>query len=75
MSATEDVEKGAPLPDGDHVLRYVRGGLVDGETGKIHASAFVPSDGEKAASVNWLKRFPQSLADQIVHVANCRRLK
>jgi hypothetical protein len=74
MSETTDIQKGEPLPGEHHVLRYVGGGLVDRETNRIHGSAFVPREGEKAPSVNWLERFPSPIENQLASVAKCKRL-
>lgn len=47
--------RGDPLPDDDHVVRYVRPGLIDGEA--VDGDAFQRREGEPAPSINWLDCF------------------
>lgn len=46
---------GDPIPDDDHVVRYVRPGLID--EGKVDGGAFVRAATHSALSVNWLEFF------------------
>ena len=47
--------KGDLLPDDDHVVRYVRPGLIDGK--QVDGGAFVRKEEETALSINWLDYF------------------
>ena len=69
--------KGDSLPSVDHVVRYIRPGLVDGED--IDGEAFRGSpekDGEIACSINWLDYFRnQSKEQQLREVRRLIRLE
>jgi hypothetical protein len=54
--------KGDLLPDNDHVVRYVRPGLIDGE--EVTGDAFHRKEGEPAPSINWLDHFRNQPKEQ-----------
>lgn len=63
---------GNRIPDGDHVVRHVRGGLI--ENGEIGRRAFfdvrdVPPD--PCPSVNWLECFRGDMDQQVESVRRC----
>lgn len=61
---------GDQIPDGDHVVRYVKASLVDDET--VDGSAFVLREGEATLSVNWLEAFQGD--EQERQISNVQRL-
>lgn len=66
--------KDDPLLDDDHVVRYVRPGLIDGE--EVAGGAFLRRDGESACSINWLDYFRyQSKERQLREVRRLIRLE
>ncbi len=66
--------KDDPLPDADHVVRYVRSGLIDGE--EVAGGAFLRRNGERACSINWLDYFrDQSKERQVREVRRLIRLE
>lgn len=64
---------GDRLPDGDHVVRYVRPRQV--RDGRADGSAFRLRPGEDALSVNWLEAFPPDTEEQIVAVREVIRMR
>ncbi len=54
--------KGDPLPDADHVVRYIRPSSVDDE--EINGDAFLGKAGETACSINWLDYFRNQSKEQ-----------
>jgi hypothetical protein len=64
--------KGDPVPDGDHVVRYVGGTHIDG--GIIHGGAFLAHRTERSPSVNWLECFSGILDEQVEEVRRRTRL-
>ncbi len=67
--------KGDPLPDADHVVRYVKHGSVD--NGVVDASEFCLKEdrpGEKGVSVSWLEIFPTDKQGQLAEVRRLTRL-
>ena len=71
--ATSPLKPGDPLPDPDHVLRYIGKKHVD--NGVVNGSGFLTRPQEKAPSVNWLEHFPPPLENQVESVKAARRLK
>lgn len=64
--------KGGLLPDDDHVVRYVRPGLLHGE--EVAGDVFHRKEGEVAVSINWLDYFKnQPKERQLWEV--CRRIR
>ena len=62
------------LPDEDHVVRYVRPGLVHDE--EVDGHAFLRREGEVAISINWLDYFKdQSKEQQLREVRRCIHLQ
>ncbi len=66
---------GDPLPDADHVLRYVRQKFVD--NGQIAGDAFLtrPPEKDDGPSVNWMEFFSGDTASQIVEIQKVKRMK
>lgn len=64
---------GAPIPDGDHVLRYIRKKHVD--NGVVNGSGFLTRPQEEMASVNWIECFAPPLKNQVAEISARRRLK
>jgi len=64
--------KGDPVPDPDHVLRYVGGNHI--ENGEINGSGLLRRSNETHPSVNWLERFSGDLEDRVAEVRRRRRL-
>lgn len=62
--------RGDLLPDDDHVVRYVRPGLIDDE--EVTGGAFHRKEGEIALSINWLDYFRDQPKKQ--QVREVRRL-
>lgn len=60
-------ERGVPVPDPDHVLRYVKPTHIDGD--QINGDAFLRKPGEDAPSTNWLEWFDPPPENQ---VSECR---
>ena len=54
--------RGDLLPNDDHVVRYVRPGLIDGE--EVTGTAFHRREGEIALSINWLDYFRNQPKEQ-----------
>jgi hypothetical protein len=65
--------KGEPVPDSDHVVRYVGARHIDG--GVIHGGAFLARQKEKGPSVNWLECFWGGLQQQLAEVRQRTRLR
>ena len=61
---------GDPVPDSDHVVRYVGPTLV--EDGEVDGGAFVLTSTHSGHSVNWLEYFGG--ADHLHQMAKVRRL-
>lgn len=64
---------GSTLPDGDHVVRYVRPRKV--RDGRADGSAFWLRAGEDALSVNWLETFSPDTEKRIAAVREVIRLQ
>ena len=64
--------KDDPLPQSDHVLRYVGGKDID--RGEINGSGFLCRPTEAAPSVNWLECFVGALANQVEQVRQRARI-
>jgi hypothetical protein len=54
---------GSLVPDGHHVLRYIRPRHVD--NGVVNGEAFLTRPGEDAPSVNWVEWFDPPLENQV----------
>ncbi len=54
--------RGELLPDDDHVVRYVRPGLIEGE--EVTGDAFLRKERENALSINWLDYFRNQPKEQ-----------
>ena len=65
--------KGEPVPDQDHILRYVAPRHID--DGVISGSGFLGKPGENAPSVSWLECYPEPLENQLSEVRRRSRLK
>lgn len=67
--------KGDPIPDSDHVLRYVRRSLID-EEGAPSGPAFLsrPRD-DNSASYNWLEYYSGSDDERLAEIRKRRRLE
>lgn len=65
-------QKGSPLPDCDHVLRYIGPRHVD--NGVVNGAGFLARPMEVAASVNWLEWFDPPVEEQVVGVRSLTRL-
>jgi hypothetical protein len=67
-------QKGARLPDADHVLRYIAPRHI--ENGVVNGDSFLarPED-NGAASVNWLEWFDPPIENQVVGVRSVARLR
>jgi hypothetical protein len=66
--------KGDPVPDADHILRYVGGQHIE-DDGTILGGAFIakPKD-NNCPSYNWLEFLEGSLEEQVQQVRNAARL-
>lgn len=64
---------GTPIPDDDHVLRYIRRKHVD--NGVVNGSGFLTRPQEEMPSVNWIECFTPPLENQIAEISAPRRLK
>ena len=67
--------KGDPVPDPDHILRYVGGFHVE-KDGTISGGAFIakPKDGN-CPSYNWLECLKGSLEERVQQVRDAARIK
>lgn len=65
-------QKGSPIPESDHVLRYIRPRHV--ENGVVNGEGFLTRPGEDAASVNWLEWFDPPIENQVAGVRSLARL-
>jgi hypothetical protein len=65
-------QKGTPLPDTDHVLRYIKPRHV--ENGVVNGEGFLTKPGEDAPSVNWLEWFDAPIENQVAGVRSAARL-
>jgi hypothetical protein len=72
MNGTPPI-KGASLPDGDHVLRYVPPRHV--EDGVVNGAGFFTRPNEDAPSVNWVEWFFGSLEEQVAGIRAVARLE
>jgi hypothetical protein len=66
-------ELGAPLPDPDHVLRYIGKKHID--DGVVNGSGFLARVGEDAPSVNWMECFLGPAANQVAEISARRRIR
>jgi hypothetical protein len=66
------VQPDQPLPDEDHVLRYIAPAHID--NGRINGAGFLRRRHEQASSVNWLEYFPAPIENQIAEIRARRRL-
>ena len=66
-------QPGTPVPDPDHVLRYVGKKHVD--DGVANGSGFLARVGEDAPSVNWMECFLLPVENQVAEVAARRRIR
>jgi hypothetical protein len=66
---------GDPLPDADHVLRYVRKKFVDND--QIAGDAFLtrPPEKDDGPSVNWMEFFSGETTSQIAEIRKIKRMK
>jgi hypothetical protein len=64
--------KGAPIPESDHILRYIRPRHV--ENGIVNGEGFLARPGEEAPSVNWLEWFGPPMENQVAGVRSATRL-
>jgi hypothetical protein len=65
---------GTPLPEEDHVLRYIRKKHVD--NGVVNGAGFMRRPTEDSPpSVNWMECFPPPVANQVDEISARRRLK
>jgi hypothetical protein len=67
------LQRGDPLPDDDHILRYI--GKKHVHEGIVNGSGFLSRPQESAPSVNWLEYFPPPLENQVAQVAAVKRIK
>jgi hypothetical protein len=67
-------EPGTPVPEEDHVLRYIRKKHVD--NGIVSGAGFMrrPSE-DTPPSVNWMECFTSSLEKQVAEISARRRIK
>src|SRR5260370_24379734 len=65
-------QSGSPVPDSDHVLRYIRPRHV--ENGVVNGEGFLTRPGEEAPSVNWLEWFDPPIESQVAGVRRVTRL-
>jgi hypothetical protein len=67
---------GDPLPALHHVLRYVKPKHIDMEIGPyaITFSAFLCTENEDAASVNWMEIFDAPVANQCARIREEKRI-
>jgi hypothetical protein len=68
--------KGDPLPNADHVLRYIRRKHVDRHDGKedVTGSGFLARPGEGTPSVNWMECFPAPVENQVREIRAEKRI-
>jgi hypothetical protein len=66
------VQPGQPIPDDDHVLRYIAPAHID--NGLINGAGFLRRRHEQASSVNWMEYFPPPTENQILEIRARRRL-
>ena len=64
---------GTPLPDHDHVLRYIGKRHVD--NGVVNGSGFFIRPTEDLPSVNWMECFPPPIDNQVAEIKARRRLR
>jgi hypothetical protein len=62
-----------PLPEKDHVLRYIGRRHVD--RGIISGSGFLTRPAEDRPSVNWIECFPPPTLNQVAEISARRRLR
>ena len=71
--------KGDPIPDHDHILRYIGAAHLDKDLDsgewKILGSGFLsrPRD-RNSVSYNWIEYYCGNLSDQITQIRQCTRL-
>lgn len=65
--------KGSPVPETDHVLRYIPPRHV--ESGVVNGEAFLTRPREEAPSVNWLEWFNPPIENQVAGVRRITRLR
>jgi hypothetical protein len=63
----------SPLPDSDHVLRYIPPRHV--EDGVVNGEAFLAKPAEDAPSVNWLEWFDPPIENQVAGVRSLARVR
>jgi hypothetical protein len=66
-------QSGLPIPDDDHVLRYIAPRHV--ENGIVNGAGFLRRPGEDASSVNWLEYFDPPVENQVQGVREVARLR
>jgi hypothetical protein len=66
-------DPGTPIPDDDHVLRYIARKHVD--NGLVNGAGFLNRPHEEASSVNWMECFPLPLENQVSQISQRRRLR
>jgi hypothetical protein len=66
-------QSGSPVPDSDHVLRYLKPRYVD--NGVVDGEGFLLRPQESAASVNWLEWFDPPIENQVDGVRSDARLQ
>ena len=64
---------GGDLPDGDHIVRYVKPTLIEDDV--VDGSAFLLRMSEDGLSVNWLEAFEGDKHTQLHEVRRLSRLK
>ena len=64
--------RGAPIPESDHILRYIRPRHV--QNGVVNGEGFLARPGEEAPSVNWLEWFDPPMENQVAGVRSATRL-
>ena len=66
-------QSGSPIPESDHVLRYIPPRHV--QDGVVNGEAFLTRPAENAASVNWLEWFDPPIEEQVGGVRSAKRLR
>jgi hypothetical protein len=67
------VKTGEPIPEGHHVLRYIRRKHVD--HGMVNGGGFLTRPNEDAPSVNWMECFNAPIQNQVNEISARRRLR
>jgi hypothetical protein len=73
LSDFRSPEPNTPLPEDDHVLRYIGKKHVD--NGVVNGSGFMRRPTEDATSVNWMECFAPPVPNQVGEISKRRRIK